>query len=121
MRRICHWKKLALVIGRSLPEQPSMWLYVTILSSRMLSRLLICQRLRCSPSTKTHSQLLDTFVPVCNIRSRHCPSSPWFDVSSQARRCLERVFRRICSLADKHHGSTLSGRCTLHIARECEY
>src|SRR6218665_2287630 len=72
------------------------------------------------------SQLLDTFVPVCSIRSCCCPSSPWFDESCrtlrrQARR-LERVFRRTRCPADRASWVRFVRRMhSSYRAREREY
>src|SRR6218665_42508 len=51
------------------------------------------------------SELLDAFLPVRTVKSRHCPLTPRFDAECRLRRRqarhLERVFRRTQLASDK--------------------
>src|SRR6218665_3426689 len=111
------------VVGRDLTELPFAWRYVPIHSSRMSSRPLSSQRLRCSPSTKMH--FLDFLTPslqyAISDRGTARPplgstrvAKPFGDGLGVLREFSEkRTLRRI-----EHYGYALSGRCILHIAPE---
>src|SRR6218665_3893179 len=115
MRRVRRWKRLDRAAFRmALRAHP---LFADVESSAQLSTSEMFSKYE-----DALSGLLDTFAPICNIRSRRCPSASWFarvaepfgDRLDALREFSEkRALRRI-----EHHGSALSGRCILHIALE---
>src|SRR6218665_1480085 len=85
MRRIRCWKRLDRAAFRmALRAHP---LFADVESSAQLSTSEMFSKYE-----DALSGLLDTFAPICNIRSRHYPSTPWFDASCRA---LRRRARRL--------------------------
>src|SRR6218665_2131947 len=79
MRRIRRWKRLGRAAFRmALRAHP---LFADVESSAHLSTSEMFSKYE-----DALSGLLDTFAPICNNRSRHYPSAPWFDASCRALR-----------------------------------
>src|SRR6218665_1712236 len=97
-RQIRHWKSLERdAFADALRDHP-------LFSNIEATPALTVTQLFDSYSTVT-SELLDVFLPVRTVKSRHCPLTPWFDAECRLRRRqarrLERVFRRTQLAGDK--------------------
>src|SRR6218665_3825319 len=97
-RQIRHWKSLDRdAFADALRDHP-------LFSNIEATPALTVTQLFNSYSTVT-SELLDAFLPIRTVKSRHCPLTPWFDTECRLcrhqARCLEKVFRRMQLASDK--------------------
>ena len=97
-RQIRHWKSLDRDAFRATIQDCPLFKDAELISVQSVSELF-------SSYETVMTGIIDAFLPLRTVKTRHCPLSPWFNAECralrrQARR-LERIYRRTRSPQDR--------------------